>query len=74
LGTPVVASDRACLPEVVGEAGLIVPLEVQAWVDALRTVEARRQRLVDLGRQRVEQFGADRSGAALAAAYRRAMA
>lgn len=74
LGTPVIASDRTCLPEVVGEAGLIVPLEVQAWVDALRTVESHHRNLVDLGRRRVEQFSADRSGAALAAAYRQAIA
>lgn len=74
LGTPVIASDRTCLPEVVGEAGLILPLEVQAWVDALRTVEVRRPDLVTLGRRRVEQFSADRSGAALAAAYRQAVA
>ncbi|MFM8483066.1 MAG: glycosyltransferase family 4 protein, partial [Actinomycetota bacterium] len=74
LGTPVIASDRTCLPEVVGEAGLIVPLEVQAWVDALRTVEARQPDLVTLGRRRVEQFSADRSGAALATAYRQAFA
>lgn len=74
LGTPVIASDRTCLPDVVGEAGLIVPLEVRAWVDALGLVESRREDLVARGRQRVEQFSADRSGAALAAAYRRAIA
>lgn len=74
LGTPVIASDRTCLPEVVGDAGMIVPLDIEAWVEALRNVESRHQDLVTLGRRRVDEFSSDRSGAALAVAYRRAMA
>jgi glycosyltransferase involved in cell wall biosynthesis len=38
-GTPVVASDAASLPEVVGETGLLVsPLEERAWTTALRRI------------------------------------
>jgi glycosyltransferase involved in cell wall biosynthesis len=36
-GTPVVASTSSSVPEVVGDAGLLVdPLDVSAWTDALR--------------------------------------
>jgi glycosyltransferase involved in cell wall biosynthesis len=38
-GTPVIASNAASLPEVVGETGLLVPpLDEQAWTVALRRV------------------------------------
>ena len=35
LGTPVVCSDRTCLPEVVGDAALVLPLDLDAWAGAL---------------------------------------
>jgi alpha-1,3-rhamnosyl/mannosyltransferase len=36
-GTPVVASSASSLPEVVGDAGLLVdPADVDAWREALR--------------------------------------
>ena len=43
-GVPVVVSDRTSLPEVVGDAGLVVPAEdPEAWADALqRAPRARR--------------------------------
>jgi alpha-1,3-rhamnosyl/mannosyltransferase len=31
LGVPVITSDRACLPEVVDRAGLVLPLDVEVW-------------------------------------------
>jgi glycosyltransferase involved in cell wall biosynthesis len=38
-GTPVVASNTSALPEVVGDAGILVePKDTQAWADALRTL------------------------------------
>jgi glycosyltransferase involved in cell wall biosynthesis len=38
-GTPVVVSDRASLPEVVGDAGMVVPADQpEAWRKALETV------------------------------------
>ncbi len=44
LGTPVVCSDRAALPEVAGDAALVRPLELDAWKGALDEVRARRDR------------------------------
>jgi glycosyltransferase involved in cell wall biosynthesis len=69
LGTPVVAADAACIPEVVGDAGLVLPLDVDAWAGALDEVRERRAELVDRGRARADRFTAARSGAALAGAY-----
>lgn len=74
IGTPVVASDRAALPEVVGQAGLVLPLRLDAWADALDVVAARRECLVASGRERARVLTTAASGAALAAAYRAAMA
>ncbi|MFT3853009.1 MAG: glycosyltransferase [Ilumatobacteraceae bacterium] len=69
LGAPVIAAATACIPEVVAGAGLVLPLEIDAWAGALDEVRARRSELVELGRARAEQFTAARSGAALAGAY-----
>lgn len=74
LGTPVVASDRASLPEVVGEGGLVVPLDADAWVEALQSVPARRSELADAGRRRAAELTAGRSAEALLTAYRLALA
>lgn len=71
LGTPVICSDRTCLPEVVADAGLVLPLDVEVWADALTGVDARREELVVKGFERRKSFTAQRSGEALAAAYRR---
>ena len=73
LGTPVVCSDQPALAEVVAEAGIVVPLEVDAWADALDRVTTSADRLRAAGRRRAESFTAARSGAALAAAYRKAL-
>lgn len=70
LGTPVLCSDRACLPEVVGTAGLVRALDVDEWGSALDALVARRSELIDAGRERVANFTATVSGAALARAYR----
>lgn len=71
LGTPVIASDCACLPEVVGDAGLVLPLEVDAWAGALDDVDRRRSELVEAGRHRATLFTASISGEALAGVYHR---
>ena len=42
LGTPVICSDATCLPEVVGDAAVVRPLQLDAWADALDEVAARR--------------------------------
>lgn len=73
LGTPVVASDSTCIPEVVGAAGIIAPLDVAAWAGALDEAAARRDQLVAAGLARAATFTAAASGTALAAAYARAL-
>ena len=70
LGTPVISSDRACLPEVVGDAGLVLPLEIDAWAGALDLVDSRRAHYLEAAARRLENFTAEASGKALADAYR----
>lgn len=70
LGTPVICSDQPALAEVVGDAGLVLPRDPEAWAGALEVVAARRTELVAAGRERARRFTASRSGAALAQAYR----
>lgn len=71
LGVPVVSSDRACLPEVVGDAGVVLSLQEDLWAAVPDLVAARRDELIASGRRRVEAFTIRASGAALARAYRR---
>jgi glycosyltransferase involved in cell wall biosynthesis len=70
LGTPIVCSDRAALPEVAGDAGLVLPLERDAWAGALDTVASRRDFMVAAGHRRAAQFTTRVAGERLAAAYR----
>ena len=70
LGTPVVCSDRAALPEVAGDAALVRPLTVEAWATALDEVAAHRDELAAAGRRRAAWFTTKGSGARLAEAYR----
>ena len=70
LGTPVVCSDRGALPEVAGDAAVVLPLTTDAWSGALTTVSATRDELVARGLERAKRFTVDASGTALAAAYR----
>jgi alpha-1,3-rhamnosyl/mannosyltransferase len=74
LGTPVICADQPALVEVVGDAGLVLPREVDAWADALDVVAERRTSMIIAGRTRAGAFTAGRSGAALAAAYELAAA
>jgi glycosyltransferase involved in cell wall biosynthesis len=69
LGTPVICSDQPALAEVVGDAGLVLPLDVDVWADALDTVAARADEMCSAGRTRARAFSTERSGAELAAAY-----
>jgi glycosyltransferase involved in cell wall biosynthesis len=53
VGTPVVASDRGALPETVGDAGLVLPLDDAAWADGVPALLADPTRLAlmrDAGR------------------------
>lgn len=73
LGTPVVCSDSTCLPEVAGDAAIVLPLHHEAWADALGAVAARREALVAAGLGRVARYTLQRSGAALRSAYEQAL-
>lgn len=77
VGTPVVASDAAALPEVVGDDALQVPVDdVDGWTAAmLRMLEdgAERQRLADAGRARAAEFTWQRAAGRTLDAYRAAV-
>jgi alpha-1,3-rhamnosyl/mannosyltransferase len=74
LGTPVVCSDQQALVEVVGDAGVVRELRVDAWADALDVVAQRRTELVEHGRRRATDFTARASGEDLLRAYHRVLA
>jgi len=72
VGTPVVASNTTCLPEILGDAAVLVePRDVKAITCALEDVITRpevRQRLVAAGRERATMFTWERCGELTAAA------
>jgi glycosyltransferase involved in cell wall biosynthesis len=73
-GTPVVCSNRSSLPEVVGEAGLLVdPTDTAAMTAAIRQILADADLQLDLkqrGLARAQQFSWARAAAELTALYR----
>jgi alpha-1,3-rhamnosyl/mannosyltransferase len=73
LGTPVIASNCASLPEVIGDGGLVLPLEEAAWAGALTEVHARRDELVRRGHARAAQFTAALSAQDLCRGYEYAL-
>jgi len=73
LGTPVIASDRTALPEVVGDAGQVVTLDVEAWAAAIEHAVRNRDEWARRGASRAGQFRSVDSGRDLAVAYRRTM-
>lgn len=68
-GTPVICSDQGSLPEVVGDSGLVCPLNENAWVNALDAVRVRREELVRAGRDRARMFTAALSASELVQQY-----
>ncbi|MBJ7505448.1 MAG: glycosyltransferase family 4 protein [Ilumatobacteraceae bacterium] len=74
LGAPVIAANSTALPEVVGDAGHALPLDLEAWASAVNDVITRRTMWQERGRVRASQFQAIDSGRDLAAVYRRVMA
>lgn len=73
LGTPVICSNATCMPGIVDDAGLVLPLELDAWAGALDEARRRRDELVAAGKRRAQAFTSFASGAALAAAYEQAV-
>ncbi len=76
-GTPVIVADTSSLPEVVGQAGLIVPpQDVEAWVEAIRKVlddEALRQTMRHQGLSQAARFSWTKMARQTVGAYRRAV-
>ena len=64
-GTPVVVSNRSSLPEVVGDAGVLVdPADVEGWTEALGRVlddPAWRGQLRERGLRRAAELTWERS-------------
>lgn len=64
-GTPVLASDNSAFPEVVGDAGVLIPAEdTDHWAETMRDLlrdESRRSELRELGFARAEMFSWDRT-------------
>ena len=77
IGVPVIAAARGALPEVVGDAGLLVdPLDVSALAAALERVlsdDQLRDRLSVAGRARTRRFSWRASADALIGAYSQAI-
>jgi alpha-1,3-rhamnosyl/mannosyltransferase len=73
-GVPVIASSSTALPEVVGDAGLLVdPDDIDGWSEAMTMLLGDRDRSGDLvarGRERAARFSWSASAEALVAAYR----
>jgi len=69
LGAPVICSNRTCLPEVAGDAAIVLPLATDAWAGALDEAVARRGELVAAGHVRAASFTSKRSAEALLGAY-----
>jgi glycosyltransferase involved in cell wall biosynthesis len=73
-GTPVVASNTSSLPEVVGDAGLLVdPLDVEALAAAMADALANtalQHTLTERGIQRAATFSWERTARIVAAVYR----
>lgn len=78
LGTAVLAGDAAALPEVVGDAGLLIdPDDEDAWGEALLQLlhdGDERERLVAAGHRRVGAFSWANTARDTVAAYRDAIA
>ena len=74
-GTPVIASSASSLPEVVGNAGLLIdPLDFGGFANAIEAVLTNRElaaRLADLGPTRASMFTWERAATAHLDLYRR---
>ncbi len=78
VGTPVIASNRASIPEVVGDGGLLLdPMDTEGWARAMERIvtdDELRHTLVQKGHQNVARFSwkrcADESFQVLASAAR----
>ena len=77
-GVPVVVSNRGALPEVAGDAGLIVDptssADIRAAIERLLDDPEERRRRIEAGRLQGARFSWETSARTLIAAYREALA
>ena len=77
-GVPVCASDRASIPEVVGDAGLLFdpddPRAMEACIHRLVSDNTLRQRMIRAGRQRAREFTWEAAAGRVANVLREALA
>ena len=69
LGVPVVCANTASLPEVAGDAGVVLPLTLEAWSDVPNIIDSTAVDLVQRGHEREKYFSLAESGSDLAATY-----
>jgi len=73
-GTPVLAANKGALPEVVGDAGMLLePDDVDAWSSTMKRISedvGLRRSMVDRGRTWSERFTWERAARETAAVYR----
>ncbi len=58
-GCPVISSDGGSLPEIVGKGGIVLPLALDAWVEAVHALlsdASERTKRVEAGYRRASQF------------------
>jgi glycosyltransferase involved in cell wall biosynthesis len=74
-GLPVVATDRTCVPEVLGDAGVYVnPASIESITGGLASVledEEKYDRLVEAGRRQAGRYGPARTAAAMKEVFAR---
>ena len=75
-GTPVIASDGGALPEVVGDAGIVVPsrnhLALADAINAVMSEKKRRQAMSETGIERVKtQFTWEKAVRTMVGVYER---
>ena len=77
LGCPIIASNATALPEVVGNAGILLdPDDVDGWADAMERVlddEGFRSKLVAAGQERARSLSPANTASRLVGAYRLAL-
>jgi len=73
-GTPIIASDRGAIPEVLGNAGLVIDAEdhmmLAKYLETLFTDHEERERLISIGYARVQDFSWKESASKLMEIYR----
>ena len=72
-GCPVIASNRASLPEIIGDAGILLePDDVEAWSDALYNVlsdSRQREEMIEAGYKQASRFKWSKTAGAIRQVY-----